>query len=663
LTRFFATNNPGDLRKVEALMKVPTDEADIMAELFAIYGRNEVGDPVRATAQLRSKLSEILSLAAPERLPAINSIVAYGERQSLSDARIVSLICDELAVGEDGWPSDPRERLRRRLETFFMTNAPTEMHKVDRLMSLGNAQEDEILRQLYSKYGVNEFGKPVVDDAAVDADVEDRVAEFYEERVGPEDVVELTKQALDYNLPSDTLLALLHERYQGVKAVPNELRRRLRLIFRRVGEPDPDSQVRRVMALKRKEDLSDDDVIAAVAERFSVRPDGWPEDASRRVRLRLQLFFRHNDPTRLRQVDALAQEIGDDNKKEKSLFSRLSAEYGGATEFGPKEAAAEDDGNESRRSATTPHGSAYGADLESRSVGEGTASMVADSRGFEPNDEDQSRPFMPGMTQVWPPPDINTSESLYRSAFFEGLVKKYGGSSVDYAAPVEDPFARLARQFDDPLDSTWTVQPPTKKPWQAEEHTVRRQRAATGPHASMAEEDTYRKMKLGSFACNTLQRGALPLEENAVRKHATAPAETLDACRNDRRKQAAVQRLTAQELHGGWGRLDFAEREMGPSMEVSAGPQHAPRGKYSVAIPDGFLPTPHDIDRARVAKAAAAGAERALPSRLAARDEPLWVADEQRHDARYPLASRSQQVEARRPAIGQRPHQTAGFQL
>uniref|UniRef100_A0A7S1PP28 Uncharacterized protein n=1 Tax=Neobodo designis TaxID=312471 RepID=A0A7S1PP28_NEODS len=551
-----------------------------------------------------------------------------------------------MSVGEDGWPTDPRERLRRRLERFFLTNAPHEMLKVERLMSLGNAQEDEVMRQLYAKYGVNEFGEPMGADEA-DDDVEDRVAEFYEERVPADEVAALTRQALDYNLPSDTLLQLLHERYHGVKAVPNELRKRLKTVFRRVGEANPEDNVRRVMTLKRREELSEDDVIAAVADRFNVRLDGWPHSTAERVRLRLRLFFRHNDPARLPEVDDLANNIGDDSKAEKAFFARLfEEEYPGSDEFGPKD---EPEVNES------PHHSPASLSLgiaASHSLPL-TAAPSPAAISEQQDMDDKGGAYMPGMTQVWPPPDVNTAESLYRSAFFEGLVRKYGGSQVEYAAPVEDPFARLARQFDDPHDY-----PP------AEQHAVHlgakarsKQTRTEATIWTTSEEDAYKKPKLGSFACSTLRHGALPLEENAVRKLATAPGRTLEACRDDRRRSAAAQRLTSQHLRSDGGRLDFIEQELGPAaVDNRAHHASSPRCKYTVAIPDGLLPTMQDIDRARVAAAASRGADRALPPRLAPREEPLWVADEQKHDARYPLSSRVPATPAvHRVDIGRRP--------
>jgi hypothetical protein len=616
LTRFFATNCPEDLRKVDALMDLDTSESEIMAELYALYGKNEVGEPVRSTAQLRGRLTAVLEAAAPERLAAMSTIVAYGERNKLSDDQMISLVCEQLHVGEDGWPTDPSARLRARLERFFVTNAPLEMHKVDRLLKLKGASEDEVMRQLYGKYNADEFGRPVQVQQLAD-DLEDRVAEFYEERVPEAEVVPLTKQALEYKLPEDQLFDLLRQRYRGIEAAPNAVRTQIRQIFRRVGEPDAAAQTRSIMLLKRRDNLSDADVIAAVSGKFGVRADGWPKDATLRCQRRLRIFFEHNDPSRLSEVAALCKDLATSTKAEQAYFDALCDEYGGVDEFGE---ALEEPKAPSRRTSSHAALSARGTEA---SVPLSTA--AADELFMDGELQTEGvirRPFMPGMTQVWPPPDLGSAEALYRSALLGTLVRKYGGSTIDYGSH-EDAFARLSRHYDDPADDTWQL-PAERTP------------------AAPAKPRQQPIVALGSFASPTLQQGRLPNTHDPVQRLATAAQQTLDQMRAERRKHAERLRVSRDEMIAQTAQRFVATteelHEYGPGSGPAADGTNTPRGRYRVTIPDHALPAAADFEAARQ-RASRTVLETPRYQLPLPEPGPRWVAEEERYDLLYPLSA------------------------
>jgi hypothetical protein len=632
LSRFFVTNCPEDLRKVDALMSIDASEAEILSELYSLHGKNEIGEPVKSSSELRAKLRSVFEAASPEKLDAVPTIMAYGERNKMTDDQVMDMVCRDLNVGSDGWPTDPKQRLRARVERFFINNVPTEMHKVERLVGL-RANEDEIMRRLHAKYGVDEFGAPVrLGDVA--EDLEERIAEFYEERVPEDEVLALTSQAMGYNLPEDALFTLLAERYRHVKPVPNALRQQLRTLFRRVGESDIEHQTRKVMRHKRQDDLSDDTVLQTLADRFGVGTDGWPKKLSDRVHHRLTLFFSHNDPSRLHEVPAIAASIEGAPRTEKKVFDSLIEEYG-KDELGTKvdkdatSAGAEGDRpTDATRLAASHRGEASLATgpmdrFESHSeLGTRTGAP-----SFDGDEGSPYRKYQPGMTQVWPPPDLGTADTLYRSAYFQTLLKKYGGTSIDHSVGANDAFSRLAVQYDDPTDCTWTAPHETRAAGSAK------------PVAPASIASTVPPQ--GSFGCTSLQKGLLPAAENPVRKMQQVKEAVLKDLRDDRRRAATRVGLAADEMRSRGGHvlgtvaLTEELREYGPLSN----PAHLrPRSLYMVSIPDASLPTLADFDAARVSRVATAAANYAGQARLREQPAPSWIADEERFDHLYPLA-------------------------
>ena len=321
LTRFFINNAPSELRKVESICKMSGTEHEIMTELFALYHKDEFGKPVATDKKIREKLSLFLSVASPNNLQNVDSLIAYQKRRNLTDDQLMELLQQQLKVGSDGWPKNPKERLRMRLTRFFLNNKPQDIHKVDTLMALDGCSEDDIMKQLYDKYGVDELGGRIIGQ---DDDITDKLFEFYEKYVPESDVRQLVDQALALQLPEAKLMPLLQERYKGIPPKRNKLREQVALIYRRAA-PGSIREMRSLFALKRRDNMTDSDCIAALCTKLDVGPDGWPKDAAKRRQLRLQLFFRNNAPG---VAGARLDELMTDPRTEEQLFQDLYDEYG-----------------------------------------------------------------------------------------------------------------------------------------------------------------------------------------------------------------------------------------------------------------------------------------------------------------------------------------------
>ena len=205
---------------------------------------------------------------------------------------------------------DSTERLKARLMRFFVTNAPEDVHKVDRLMRLPDLQENDVMQQLYTKYGRNEYGEPV-NIGAEAAALEDRIAAFYEQYVPEKEVASLVESSLLLRLPEDKLFALLKERYADFTPKPFALRVKLRRILLRAA-PEDVIQLAALLSLKRAEGdaLDGDDLLLSVCEKYGVNEDGWPSEAAMRLQRRLVRFFENNDPGRLAEVPSLVASGG-----------------------------------------------------------------------------------------------------------------------------------------------------------------------------------------------------------------------------------------------------------------------------------------------------------------------------------------------------------------
>jgi hypothetical protein len=304
LNRFFLTNAPEELRKVEHLCQAPCTEADIFRELYDRFQRDEFGNPVASRATIREKLEGFFKVAAPEDTGnTIETLIQYQGQRKLTDDDLMLLVQRQYNATSEGWPADPQERLRARVTRFFLSNYPEEAHKIDSLCNLRGVSEDEVMSHLYTKYGHDEFGTPFENTKSTGI-LKEKLYEFYEQYVPEEDLEQLVKQAIGLGLPEEELFKLLNERYQGIKKKPNALRSQVQLIYARAA-PESVNQMHQLFKLKREEKLEDKEVIKALCDKYNVDTDGWPKDTARRRRRRLILFFKNNDPSRLGEVDEI----------------------------------------------------------------------------------------------------------------------------------------------------------------------------------------------------------------------------------------------------------------------------------------------------------------------------------------------------------------------
>ena len=101
-----------------------------------------------------------------------------------------------------------------------------------------------------------------------------------------------------------------------------------------------------------------------------------------------------------------------------------------------------------------------------RKKGTSTGRLLANAHSYQEMQEDlvenhggyganvsvdnPQRGFVPGKTQVWPPPQLDSVEALYHSELMKGLLQRYGGSvwsDSSYDNP-NDGFSRLLRKYD-----------------------------------------------------------------------------------------------------------------------------------------------------------------------------------------------------------------------
>ena len=73
---------------------------------------------------------------------------------------------------------------------------------------------------------------------------------------------------------------------------------------------------------------------------------------------------------------------------------------------------------------------------------------------------------MPGATQVWPPPTVDTVETLYNTQLFQSLLRKYGTSEWSSVGmvDVDDNFARIRQRFEMGEESDEDSLPPQQQP-------------------------------------------------------------------------------------------------------------------------------------------------------------------------------------------------------
>ena len=248
--RFFENNcPPEEMNKAEMIIKQQdyTDE-EIIDTLKKRYGRDEVGDPVDSEEKLREQLMHVFKRVAPEKIGKIHQLLEARKKNNWSHSDFFRMICDDHRVGRDGWPNDPIARRRARLTRFFLTNAPEELRKVEKLTH-AECSEADVFRELFDRFGKDEFGDPVPSKV----DIRHRLEEFF-----------------------------------------------------KVAAPDNSgASIESLLVYQTKRNLSDDELMLLVQRQFDAGPDGWPTDPTERLRARVTRFFVNNYPEDVNKIESL----------------------------------------------------------------------------------------------------------------------------------------------------------------------------------------------------------------------------------------------------------------------------------------------------------------------------------------------------------------------
>lgn len=326
LQPFFLNNDSSRLyerpEEITELVNSRASEHVLFLELYYAYGKDELGRALEMDQYLHDEVSLLLSrcrpVAATEEFTC--TYLALGQRKGWDAEQLLQYLRGLFDCDRDGWPLEIRQRIRSRTLRYLMQNAPEDVANIDAVLneliggssagspaSMGGwhgegLNEALILTRLYERYGRNEDGKPVLNTPAIRF----RVCEFLEQYVPESEVERLADAALGLNMFPDTLMHHLKQQYSTFTPYPNELRLRLKAIYRRAA-PDKLYQIDQLLRVKRVEKIPDATIIKAVCKKLNCGPDGWPVDPLQRKRKRLQQFFETYDPPRLVQVEVIME--------------------------------------------------------------------------------------------------------------------------------------------------------------------------------------------------------------------------------------------------------------------------------------------------------------------------------------------------------------------
>eukprot|EP00744_Colponema_vietnamica_P013261 GILI01018581.1.p1 GENE.GILI01018581.1~~GILI01018581.1.p1 ORF type:complete len:556 (+),score=63.93 GILI01018581.1:18-1685(+) len=343
LQRFFLNNDPSRLfdhpEEITELVNSRSSEHALFLELFYVYGKDELGRPADMDQYLHDEISLMVSrcrpVAATEEMTC--TYLALGQRRGWESDQLHQYLQELLDCDREGWPLEIRQRIRSRVLRYLMQNAPEDVANIDALLnelvggsaagspaSIGGwngegLNEALIMTRLYERYGRNEEGTPVLNTPAIRF----RVCEFLEQYVPESEVERLADAALGLNMFPDTLMHHLKQQYSSFTPYPNELRWKLKAIYRRAA-PEKIYQVDQLLRVKRIEKIPDSAILKAVCQKLNCGPDGWPQDPAQRKRKRLQQFFEAHDPPRLVQVEIM---MAKDNRPEEQIMLELERQY------------------------------------------------------------------------------------------------------------------------------------------------------------------------------------------------------------------------------------------------------------------------------------------------------------------------------------------------
>jgi hypothetical protein len=233
--RFYQFNAvPIDTRRIETALASAHTEDELLQTLYRKYQRNEIGESLDPDVALGETLLHVFACANPAMQEKVPNFVLEQASSGLSHGEYLEEVCRVLGVCTDGWPLDPDERLRKRLESFYRRNDPKKMDRIERLMSR-DFTDEQILIALYEKYGVDELGQPV----------------------------------------------------QNERMIREQLTRLLQ-------PTRNEKKVDELVKYMKESRLTDAELLHAVRKMLSIGDDGLPLDAADRVRTRVRMFFRAN---------------------------------------------------------------------------------------------------------------------------------------------------------------------------------------------------------------------------------------------------------------------------------------------------------------------------------------------------------------------------------
>lgn len=246
--RFYQFNAvPIDTRRIETALASSHSEDDLLHALYRKYQRNEIGESLDPDVALGETLLHVFACANPAMQPKVPQFVMEQSQSGLNHADYLEEVCKTLGVCTDGWPLDPDERLRRRLESFYQINDPKKIDRIERLLT-SDFTEEQIFTALYEKYGVDELGQPVQNERML----------------------------------REQLTRLLQPTHNEKK-------------------------VEELLGYWKESRLTDAELLHAVRKMLAIGDDGLPLDAAERVRTRVRMFFRANSTTAAAPPPALLQ--------------------------------------------------------------------------------------------------------------------------------------------------------------------------------------------------------------------------------------------------------------------------------------------------------------------------------------------------------------------